>query len=114
MAPRRHNRRLTRRTNGFSKEILWFEKQLWLSLAYYHFVLPQHSLRQRLEVPEPTRGMGTPKRWKPVTPAMAAGLTDPVWTTSDLLSYRLPAQFLDQLSMIKPLFALPHKIHQVK
>jgi len=37
-----------------------------------------------------------------------------VWTTSELLSYRLPAQFLDQLSMIKPLFALPDKIHQVK
>ena len=32
----------------------------------------------------------------------------------DKLSYRVPAQFLDQLSTIKPLFALPSKIHQVK
>jgi len=29
-----------------------------------------------------------------------------------LLAYRVPARFLDQLSMIKPLFALPDKVHQ--
>jgi IS1 family transposase len=28
---RQHNRRLTRKTNGFSKELTWLEKQLWLS-----------------------------------------------------------------------------------
>jgi hypothetical protein len=39
LSQRQSNRRLTRRTNGFSKEIIWFEKQLWLSTAYYHFVL---------------------------------------------------------------------------
>jgi len=37
-----------------------------------------------------------------------------VWTTTELLSYRVPAQFLEQLSMLKPLFALPEKTHQVK
>jgi hypothetical protein len=114
LSQRQSNRRLTRRTNGFSKEIIWFEKQLWLSMAYYHFALPHHSLRQPLETPEPTRGTGTPKQWKPVTPAMAAGITDHVWTTPELLSYRVPAHFLDQLSMIKPLFALPDKVYQVK
>jgi IS1 family transposase len=98
LTQRQSNRRLTRRTNGFSKEIIWFEKQLWLSMAYYHFVLPHLSLRQSLETPEPTRGTGGAlKRWKPVTPAMAAGITDHVWTTSELLSYRVPAKFLDQL-----------------
>ncbi len=40
---RQSNRRLTRRTNGFSKELIWFEKQRWLSMAYSHFVLPHHS-----------------------------------------------------------------------
>jgi hypothetical protein len=114
LSQRQSNRRLTRRTNGFSKEIIWFEKQLWLSTAYYHFVLPHHSLRQRLETPEPTRGTGSLKKWKPVTPAMAAGITDHVWTTTELLSYRVPAHFLDQLSTIKPLFALPNIIHQGK
>jgi IS1 family transposase len=106
LTQRQSNRRLTRRTNGFSKDISWFEKQLWLSTAYYHLVLPHHSLRQRLEIPEPTRGTGTPRGWKPVTPAMAAGRTDHVWTTTELLSYRVPASFQDKLSEIEPLFAL--------
>jgi hypothetical protein len=55
---RQHNRRLTRKTNGFSKELMWLEKQLWLSLAYYHLLLPHESLRQPLSVPELTRGSG--------------------------------------------------------
>jgi IS1 family transposase len=33
LTQRQSNRRLTRRTNGFSKELTWFEKQLWLSLS---------------------------------------------------------------------------------
>jgi IS1 family transposase len=45
---RQHNRRLSRKTNGFSKELPWLEKQLWLCLAYYHLVLPHQSLRQEL------------------------------------------------------------------
>ena len=111
LTQRQSNRRLTRRTNGFSKEIAWFEKQLWLSTAYYHLVLPHHSLRQPLETPELTRGTGTPRQWKPVTPAMAAGMTDHVWTTSELLSYRVPAQFMDQLSKSKSLFTLLEEVH---
>jgi transposase-like protein/IS1 family transposase len=114
LTQRQSNRRLTRRTNGFSKDIAWFEKQLWVSTAYYHLVLPHHSLRQRLETPEPTRGTGTPKQWKPVTPAMAAGMTDHVWTTSELLSYRVPAHFVEQLSKCKPLFTLLEEIHHWK
>jgi hypothetical protein len=101
---RQSNRRLTRRSNGFSKELLWFEKQLWLSLAYYHLVLPHHSLRELLPTPEPTRGTGSPRKWRPVTPAMAAGLTDHVWSTAELLSYRVPASFLDSLSELERLF----------
>jgi IS1 family transposase len=94
---RQHNRRLTRKTNGFSKELTWLEKQLWLSLASDHLVLPHESLRRRLRAPESTRGQGSTRRWKPVTPAMAAGITDHVWTTQELLSYRVPAAFLDKL-----------------
>ena len=112
MTQRQSNRRLTRRTNGFSKEITWFEKQLWVSLAYYHLVRPHHSLRQRLPIPESTRGIGSPRRWRPVTPAMAAGITDHVWTTTELLSYRVPVQFLDQLSEIEDLFPMLEQIHQ--
>ena len=38
LTQRQSNRRLTRRTNGFSKDLTWFEKQRWLSLAYDHLV----------------------------------------------------------------------------
>jgi IS1 family transposase len=112
LTQRQSNRRLSRRTNGFSKEIAWFEKQLWLSTAYYHLVLPHQSLRQPLDPPEPTRGTGTLRAWRPVTPAMAAGITDHVWSTTELLSYRVPPQFSDQLSTSKPLFAMLEEGHQ--
>ena len=104
LALRQHYRRLTRKTNGFSKELTWLEKQLWLSLAYYHLVLPHESLRRRLRAPESTRGQGSKRRWKPVTPAMAAGITDQVWTTQALLSYRVPTAFLDKLQGFDHLF----------
>jgi IS1 family transposase/transposase-like protein len=101
---RQHNRRLPRETNGFSKELTWLEKQLWLALAYYHLVLPHESLAEELRIPEATRGSGSARRWCPVTPAMAAGMTDHVWTTAELLSYRVPATFLDRLHEIAHLF----------
>ncbi len=112
LTQRQQNRRLTRRTNGYSKELPWFETQLWLSLAYYHFVLPHHSLRQRLAVPQRTRGSGSLRRWTSVTPAMAAGLTDHVWTTSELLSYRVPVHFLEQLTTMTSLFPEIRETHQ--
>ena len=106
------NRRLTRKTNGFSKELSWLEKQLWLSSAYYHLVLPHDSLRRSLAEPEPTRGHGSARRWQPVTPAMAAGITDHVWTTTELLSYRVPVSFLETLTQIEHLFPPLEAVHQ--
>ena len=94
---RQCNGRLSRKVLSFSKGLTWLEKHLWLSLAYYHFVLPHDSLRQRLSAPQPTRGSGSPKKWQLVTPAMAAGLTDHVWTMEELLSYRVPPDFRDRL-----------------
>ncbi len=104
LTQRDHNRRLTRKTSGFSKELPWLEKQLWLSLAYYHFCLPHLSLRQPLPTPEPTRGTGSQRKWRPVTPAIAAGFTDHVWPTAELLAFRVPASFLDQLDTLTHLF----------
>jgi hypothetical protein len=112
LTQRQINRRVTRCTNGFSKELPWFEKQLWLSMAYYHLVLPHHSLRQELPIPEPTRGTGSPRRREPRTPAMADGITDHVWTTTELLLYRVPAQFLDRFDEIELLFPSLDTVHQ--
>jgi len=101
---RQHTRRLTRETSGFSKDSGWLELHLWLVLAYYHLVLPHASLATAALAPAPTRGSGSARRWLAVTPAMAAGITDHVWTTTELLSYRVPAEFLDQLPEIEQLF----------
>jgi hypothetical protein len=58
--------------------------------AAYNFCLPHASLRQALLQPEPTHGTGSAKRWQPRTPAMAAGLTDHVWTLREVLLFRVP------------------------
>jgi len=75
-------------------------------------VLPHQSLRQKLLNSEPTLGTGSHRRWQPRTPAMAAGITDHIWTTSELLSYRVPASFIDELPQLEYLFSDPDKTHQ--
>ncbi len=76
-------------------------------------MLPHQSLREQLAVAQPTRGAGSPRRWEEVTPAMAAGITDHVWTTRELLSYRVPVEFLDRLPQLDHLFPPPDVFHQV-
>lgn len=66
------------------------QHQLALFHAYHNFVLPHASLRQPLPVLEPTHGSGSAKVGRPCTPAMAAGLTDHVWTLREVLFYRVP------------------------
>src|SRR5262249_51258432 len=90
--------RLARRVLRCSKELTWLEKPLGLRLAYEHFGLSHDSLSQRCSAPQPPRGSGSPKRWPPITPAMAAGITDYVWTMEELLSDRMPPDFRDQLA----------------
>lgn len=88
---RQHSRRLGRKVNAFSKKRLYLKHQLALAFAYYHFCCPHRGLRQKLPRPIPTKnGRGSPKKWRPVTPAMAAGMTDHVWTIDELLSFRVP------------------------
>jgi hypothetical protein len=65
-------------------------QQLVLFQAYHNFVLPHASLRQALAESVPTKGHGSAKGWRPCTPAMAAGLTDHVWSLREVLRYRVP------------------------
>lgn len=46
-----------------------------------------------------------------MTPAMAAGITDHVWTTSESLACRVPAEFLDQLPTVEHLFPAWDRVH---
>jgi IS1 family transposase len=65
-------------------------QQLVLFHAYHNFCLPHASLRVPLAAPLPTHGTGSAKQWQPRTPAMAAGLTDHVWTLREVLLFRVP------------------------
>ena len=79
-----------RRVNTLCQGEDGLQHQLALFHTYYNFILPHASLRQALLIPEPTLGTGSAKRWRPWTPAMAAGLTDHVWTLQEVLLYRVP------------------------
>src|SRR5438270_159560 len=64
--------------------------QLVLFQVYHNFVVPHASLRQPLLVPEVTHGRGSARVGRPCTPAMAAGLTDHVWSLKDVILLRVP------------------------
>jgi IS1 family transposase/transposase-like protein len=87
---RQHVAAIGRRTTTLCKGEDGLRQQLALYHAYYNFVLPHASLCQPLAEPVPTRGTGSAKQWRPCTPAMAAGLTDHVWTLKEVLLYRVP------------------------
>ena len=79
-----------RRVNTLCQGEAGLREQLTLFHVYHNFVLPHASLRQPLSAPEVTNGRGSAKRWRPCTPAMAAGLTDHGWTLKEVLLYRVP------------------------
>jgi hypothetical protein len=60
------------------------------NVDYHNFCLPHASLRVPLAAPVPTNGTGSAKMWHPCPPAMAAGLTDHIWTLREVLLYRVP------------------------
>jgi hypothetical protein len=54
--------------------------------AFYNVARPHMSLRQQLPLQERTGHGAIRPRWRKRTPAMAAGLTDHVWTFRELLT----------------------------
>jgi IS1 family transposase len=79
-----------RRVNTLCQGEAGLRNQLALFQVYHNFVVPHASLRQRLLLPEATNGWGSANMWRPCTPAMAAGLTDHVWSLKEVLLYRVP------------------------
>jgi IS1 family transposase len=79
-----------RRVNTLCQGEAGLRDQLVLFQVYHNFVLPHASLRQPLDEPIRTPRMSSAKLWRPCTPAMAAGLTDHVWTLQEVLLYRVP------------------------
>jgi hypothetical protein len=74
---RHQNSRKRRKTYGFSKEIAMHHAASYFVGYSYNFCWCVRTLRVR-------DGDG---RWRPRTPAMAAGLTDHVWSLEDWITY---------------------------
>jgi IS1 family transposase len=87
---RQHVAAVGRRVITLCKGEDGIRQQLTLYHVYYNFCLPHAALRQLLPQPLPSNGTGSAKRWQSRTPAMAAGLTDHVWTLREVLRWRVP------------------------
>ncbi len=73
---RHHNARKSRRTYRFSKDWRFHEAATYFTMYSYNFCWPVRTLREPI-------GEG---HWRRRTPAMAAGLTDRVWSISEWIS----------------------------
>src|SRR2546422_7143423 len=87
---RQHVAAVGRRVTTLCKGEDGLRQPLALYHMYDNFCLPHASLRVPLPQPLPTNGTGSAKQWRPQTPAMAAGLTDHVWTLREVLLFRVP------------------------
>jgi hypothetical protein len=87
---RHHVAAVGRRVPTLCKGEDGMRQQLALYHVYDNFCLPHASLRVPLPQPLPTNGTGSATHWGPRTPAMAAGLTDRVWTLREVLLFRVP------------------------
>jgi hypothetical protein len=79
LTARLFNSRLVRKTLAFSKDLAMHRAAATWQDCYYNLIRPHKSLR--LPVEDVSR-----QRWHKRTPAMAAGLTDHIWTVKELLT----------------------------
>ena len=85
---RQHIAAIGRRVNTLCKHEAGLRHQLALFQTHHNFVLPHTSLR--LPLSDAIPGTGSVKRWQQRTPAMAASLTDRVWSLREVLMFRVP------------------------
>jgi len=79
---RQFDSRITRKGLGFSKDLDMYRHAVALEDLVYNVARPLKSLRVRITNDEL-------RRWEPRTPAMAAGLTDHIWTIKEILQIRM-------------------------
>ena len=79
LTSRLFNGRQVRKTLAFSKDVTAYRAAAAWEDCYYNLVRPHKSLRL-------PAADGLPRKWLPRTPAMAAKLTDHIWTVKELLT----------------------------
>jgi transposase-like protein len=77
---------LTRKTSSFCKDRERLRQRVVFFQAFYNVARPHMSLRQPLPLHARIHHGAIRPRWRERTPAMAAGLTDHVWTFRELLT----------------------------
>jgi IS1 family transposase len=77
LTDRHHNARKSRKTYRFSKDWRFHEAATYFTMYSYNFCWPVRTLREPI-------GEG---HWRKRTPAMAAGLTNHVWSISEWISF---------------------------
>lgn len=75
---RQHNSRKARKVYSFSKEFEYHQAMSWFAASYYNFCRPHRGLRER-----------DAERWQQRAPAMAAGISDHLWSLPEFMSYPL-------------------------
>jgi hypothetical protein len=91
LSARQMNGRLVRKTLSYSKQLEALEASCAWEDWIYNLSRPLKTLALELEV----SAKGKRSRWKPISPAMAAGLTDHVWSVKELLSTVVPPQVIN-------------------
>src|SRR6266852_4566227 len=82
---------LTRKSRHAARRLRALETGMYMIGCSYNFCFPHHELSK-------TKHVGSP-----CTPAMAAGLTDHVWSIFELLSYRIaPLPWVEPIKRGRP------------
>ena len=69
---------LTRRTLTFAKAFRWLKAKFSICVAFYNFIRPHETLSRAMD-----------RTFKPKSPAMAAKITNQLWTVKELLGYKV-------------------------
>jgi len=69
---------LTRKSLTFAKAIRWLKAKLSICVAFYNFIRPHETLSRAAD-----------RTLKPKTPAMAAKITNQLWSIRDLLGHKV-------------------------
>ncbi len=90
---------LSRKTYSFCTDRERLRQRVVFFQAFYNVARPHMSLRRQLPLRERKRQGAIRPRWRERTPAIAAGLTDQVWTFRELLTAKfepLESQSINQ------------------
>jgi transposase-like protein/IS1 family transposase len=86
---RERQARLTRRCRHAARRVDTLKSGMWLVGCTYNFCWPHHELSRRLAKAQGSKGKVL------ITPAMASGITDHVWSVREVLTYRIvPAPWI--------------------